>query len=93
MSWPIYFSTFIFKYGQTLQREMSCTLKVCLKDILAPNKFTKSLDVVAVSEELLAEGMVGHPPRHQHSKDLVGAGGRQQFRARFSPVTGVIDLG
>jgi hypothetical protein len=41
------------------------------QDILAPNKFTKNCDCVAVSEELLAEGMVGHPPRHPHSKDLV----------------------
>ena len=41
------------------------------QDILAPNKFTKNCDCVAVSEEMLAEGMVRHPPKHPHAKDLV----------------------
>ena len=38
---------------------------------MAPNKFTKNCDCVAVSEEMLAEGMVRHPPKHPHAKDLV----------------------
>ena len=42
-----------------------------LQDILAPNKFTKNCDSVAVSEELLAEGMVGRPASHSHASDLV----------------------
>lgn len=44
-----------------------------LQDILAPNKFTKNVDSVSVSEELLAEGMVGHPSKHEHAKDLVSS--------------------
>ena len=44
-----------------------------LQDILAPNKFTKTCDAVAVSEELMAEGMVGHPPSHGNSADLVSS--------------------
>ena len=44
-----------------------------LQDILAPNKFTKNCDSVAVSEELIAEGMVGQPPSHKHSSDLVSS--------------------
>ena len=42
-----------------------------LQDILAPNKFTKNCDSVAVSEEMIAEGMVGHPASHNHASDLV----------------------
>jgi len=42
-----------------------------LQDVLAPNKFTKTCDSVAVSEEMLAEGMVGHPASHPHAKDLI----------------------
>jgi len=42
-----------------------------LQDVLAPCKFTKTIDVVAVSEELIAEGMVGYPSCHNHAADLV----------------------
>ena len=42
-----------------------------LQDILAPNKFTQNCDSVAVSEEMIAEGMLGHPASHLHSSDLV----------------------
>ena len=41
------------------------------QDILAPNKFTKNCDCVAISEEMMAEGMLRHPPKHPHAKDLV----------------------
>jgi len=44
-----------------------------LQDILAPCKFTKTIDVVAVSEELLAEGMVGFESNHPHADDLTSA--------------------
>ena len=44
-----------------------------LQDILAPHKFTKNCDSVAVSEELLAEGMVGRPASHTHASDLVSS--------------------
>ena len=44
-----------------------------LQDILAPHKFTKNCDSVAVSEEMLAEGMVGRPASHSHASDLVSS--------------------
>ena len=44
-----------------------------LQDILAPNKFTKNCDSVAVSEEMIAEGMVGLPASHPHANDLVSS--------------------
>jgi len=44
-----------------------------LQDILAPNKFTKNCDCVAISEEMMAEGMLRHPPKHPHAKDLVSS--------------------
>jgi len=44
-----------------------------LQDILAPFKFTKSCHSVAVSEELLAEGMVGYPACHPAKEDLVSS--------------------
>jgi len=44
-----------------------------LQDILAPTKFTKNCDCVAISEEMMAEGMLRHPPRHPHTKDLVSS--------------------
>ena len=44
--------------AQNNARKIFC-LSLHQQDILAPNKFTKNCDSVAVSEELLAEGMVG----------------------------------
>ena len=63
------------------------------QDILAPNKFTKNCDCVAVSEEMLAEGMVRHPPKHPHAKDLVSniflkAGKLFHLRLQVSSVWG-----
>lgn len=43
-----------------------------LQDVLAPKKFTTTIDSVAVSEELMAEGMVGHDPSHP-DKDLLAS--------------------
>lgn len=42
-----------------------------MQDVLAPKKFTTTVDCIAVSEELIAEGMVNHPPSHEHTKDIV----------------------
>ncbi len=56
--------------------EPSCCLYFgdnVLQDVLAPKKFTTSIDSVAVSEELLAEGMANadaHAP-HPHAEDIV----------------------
>jgi hypothetical protein len=44
-----------------------------LQDILAPKKFTGTIDSVAVSEELLAEGTVGNPPSHPHADLLTSS--------------------
>nr|XP_040575315.1 LOW QUALITY PROTEIN: 5'-nucleotidase domain-containing protein 1-like [Lepeophtheirus salmonis] len=42
-----------------------------LQDILAPKKFTSTVDCIAVSEELLAEGMVSCSSLiHPHSEDI-----------------------
>ena len=41
-----------------------------VQDILGPKKFTTTIDSVAVSEEMMAEGMLGIEPSHPH-KDLL----------------------
>ncbi len=53
-----------------------------LQDVLAPKKFTATIDSVAVCEELMAEGMVNHPPIHPHAQDIVSRGWGSYF---FSP--------
>ena len=44
-----------------------------LQDILAPKKFTATIDSVSVSEELLAEGTVGNPASHPQSELLTSS--------------------
>ena len=44
-----------------------------MQDILAPKKFTATIDSVAVSEELLAEGTVGFPSSHPHADILTSS--------------------
>ncbi len=39
-----------------------------LQDVLAPKKFTTTVDSVAVCEDLLAEGMLETPPSHPYSE-------------------------
>ena len=41
-----------------------------LQDVLAPKKFTTTVDSVAVVGDLLAEGMVGREPTHPHAEDI-----------------------
>ena len=41
-----------------------------LQDVLAPKKFTTTIDTVAVCEDLYAEGMVDHPPTHPYARDI-----------------------
>ncbi len=41
-----------------------------LQDVLAPKKFTTTVDSVAVCEDLLAEGMVDRPPTHPDADDI-----------------------
>ena len=51
-----------------------------MQDVLAPKKFTSTIDSVAVSEEMFAEGMVEDPtPSHPHAEDIVSAGWGSYF--------------
>ncbi len=53
-----------------------------LQDVLAPKKFTTTVDSVAVCEDLLAEGMVGKPPTHPDAEDITSKAWGSYF---FSP--------
>ena len=57
---------------QNMLRLLPCSLSLkssYIKSCVLTSR--QNCDSVAVSEELIAEGMIGHPPSHLHSSDLV----------------------